>query len=83
MFLYASSALPGVVQQLSVCQSRGMAYVLPSSTVECVSYVFCNILAYSNGFLSWIVLFLFRLVCNILRGSPGICVFVDAFVCTL
>jgi hypothetical protein len=39
-------------------------------------------LAYSNGFLSWLVLFLFRLVCNILRGSPGICVFVDAFVCT-
>jgi hypothetical protein len=29
MFLYASSALPGVVQQLSVCQSRGIAYVFP------------------------------------------------------
>jgi hypothetical protein len=54
-----------------------------SSTVECVIYVSRNILAYSNGFLSWLVLFLFRLVCNnILRGSPGICVFVDVFVCT-
>jgi hypothetical protein len=26
-----------------------------SSTVECVIYVFCNILVYSNGFLSWLV----------------------------
>jgi hypothetical protein len=58
MFLYASSALPGVVQQLTVCQLRGMAYVFPSSTVECVIYVFCNILAYSNGFLSRLVYFI-------------------------
>jgi hypothetical protein len=29
MFSYASSALPGVVQQLTVCQSRGTAYVFP------------------------------------------------------
>jgi hypothetical protein len=35
-----------------------MAYVFPSSTVECVIYVFCNILAYSSGFLSWLVYFI-------------------------
>jgi hypothetical protein len=82
MFLYASSALPGVVQQLTVCQSRAMAYVFPRAQFECAIYVFSNILVYSNGFLSWLVLFLYRLVRNILRGSSGICVFVDAFVCT-
>jgi uncharacterized membrane protein (UPF0127 family) len=34
MFLYAFSALPGVVQQLSVCQSRGMVYVFPRAQLN-------------------------------------------------
>jgi hypothetical protein len=75
MFLYASSALPGVVQQLIVRQSRGMAYVFPSSTVECVIYVFCNILAYSNGFLSWLVYLFYTDSCVIFCVGPRLSVF--------
>jgi hypothetical protein len=43
--------------------------------VECVIYVFCNILAYSNGFLSWLDYLFYTDSCVIFCVGPRVSVF--------
>jgi hypothetical protein len=66
MFLYASSA------PAAYCVSVAWnCLCFSSSTVECVIYVFCNILVYSNGFLSWLVYLFYTDSCVIFAWVLG------------